>query len=121
MKALLIVFFLFPSCGLTESLSDSGYLNKLSRTIRGVPPSLSEKHVLRTIESGTRRELYFLEKIDEYLASELHFRKMTFRLEELFLLKTNQYSQNKRSDQLGYYQGSMLNQLFINNNRQNIS
>lgn len=73
------------------SLSDSGYLRKLSLHIRGVPPSIFEYQALEEAQKNNDTALFFKNTSQEYLKSSYHVEKMNNRLNEYFRLRTDSY------------------------------
>ena len=92
----LLIFVLLLCTGFSASarmdekaLGDATYLRRLSFHIRGERPTRAEyEQLARAIAEGKRDE-FFSQKIDAYLASEEYIAKMDFRLDELFRLKTD--------------------------------
>lgn len=68
-------------------LSPQSYLRKLSMHIRGMTPTRAEYDDLAKALTARNSDQFFKDKIAEYLASDQHVDKMTFRLEELFFLR----------------------------------
>lgn len=74
---------------LGEALSPFTYLRKMSLHIRGLTPERSEYDGLTRAIEKNQTEEFLRQRLDQYLISEQHIDKMTFRLEELFALRAS--------------------------------
>lgn len=69
------------------SMSPVSYLRKISLHIRGQTPERAEYAELSKAVQADRTADFFKDKIAEYLKSDAHIDKMSFRIEELFHLR----------------------------------
>jgi hypothetical protein len=90
MKRLIIsLLFMTSSLGFAQDmLSPHGYLRKLSLSIKGLDPSLTEHQALDQAIMNHAENAFFSNKISEYLGTQNHVEKMNYRLDELFFLKS---------------------------------
>ncbi|MGE0631661.1 MAG: hypothetical protein AB7O96_04595 [Pseudobdellovibrionaceae bacterium] len=104
-----------------QSLSDAGYLRKLSLHLRGVPPSLEEYKAMKIAKSQNGFDAFINEKVDEYTATSQHANKMMYRLSELFYLRTNDRPEGFESDETRSYgsQYDALTNLFTSMAKEN--
>lgn len=70
------------------TLEDASYLRKLSLHVRGTPPAPTEYGDLRKAQANKTTQAFFDAKIQEYFATTGYQTKMTYRLQELFKLRT---------------------------------
>lgn len=91
MKKLIFVslfFALSSAAAPAPSLSDAGYLRKVSLHIRGVAPSTEEYAQLGSLKMAEDRAQFIQQKISAYLSSQEAEERMIFRLSELFQIRT---------------------------------
>lgn len=101
----------------TTRLQDASYLRKLSFHVRGLPPVVSEYQELKLAQASGSVDDFFQKKISDYLSSPQHARKMSFRLEELFRLRTNSRPEplpsSSSSPAIPHGERNALNDLFM--------
>ena len=77
--------------GQSKVASTETYFQKISKTLRGVPPSFAERKAFQEAKSKNQEDAFVAAKIQEYLyVSDGAFRKkLKFKIDELYRVRTD--------------------------------
>ncbi len=84
MKSLLLFLLLLPSLVMAVAADPQTYLTKLSKSIKGIPPTLAERQALEKLSSASDIDTYMKGRISEYLQSPSFELKFKDKIDELF-------------------------------------
>ncbi|HWU42175.1 MAG TPA: hypothetical protein VN132_02015, partial [Bdellovibrio sp.] len=83
----LIVFS--SATGFAQNTSQLGYFEKLSKALRGMPPSMDEREEFKKAETLNQTDTFTQKKVAEYLTSQTFQYRMKVRVDEYFRLKAD--------------------------------